>query len=118
VFEDREGRTGLSFCRFETGSHGVQIGCKLYVIKDDSELSKNLLIILLDLFMLVGACLNVDVSTRCVLGVGGSEGSTRFCRTRIIDSCGPLCGYWESKLGPLQEQQMLLAAEMSLQPGP
>ena len=35
--------------------------------------------------------------------------------TGITDDCGPPCGCWESKLGPLQEQPVLLTAEPSLQ---
>lgn len=35
---------------------------------------------------------------------------------RTVVSCLPHCGYWDSKLGPWKEQQVLLKAEPSLQP--
>lgn len=34
----------------------------------------------------------------------------------LIDSCERPCGCWESNLGPLEEQQLLLTAKPSLQP--
>jgi len=33
----------------------------------------------------------------------------------VTDSCKPLSGSWESNPGPLEEQQVLLTAEPSLQ---
>ena len=33
----------------------------------------------------------------------------------ITDGCESPCGYWESNLGPLEEQAMLLTSEPSLQ---
>jgi hypothetical protein len=36
--------------------------------------------------------------------------------TRVTDSCEMLCECWESNLGLLEEQLMLLNAELSLQP--
>jgi hypothetical protein len=35
-------------------------------------------------------------------------------RTGVTDSCKPPCGYQEMNLGPLQEQSVLLPAELSL----
>lgn len=32
----------------------------------------------------------------------------------ITDTCEPQCGCWESNSGPLKEQPLLLAAELSL----
>ena len=40
-------------------------------------------------------------------------GSVRSPGTGVIDGCEPPCGCWESNLGPLEEQQMLLTAEPS-----
>jgi hypothetical protein len=34
----------------------------------------------------------------------------------ITDGCEPPCGCWELHLGPLEEQSVLLNAELSLQP--
>lgn len=39
----------------------------------------------------------------------------RSPRTGGIDGCKPLCGCWETNLGLLQEQQVLLMAEPPLQ---
>jgi hypothetical protein len=38
------------------------------------------------------------------------KGVRRKCHpgTRVTDECEPQCGYWESNLGPLEEQPMLL----------
>lgn len=36
--------------------------------------------------------------------------------SRTTDDCEPPCGFWEQNPGPLQEQQVLLNAEPSLQP--
>jgi hypothetical protein len=33
-----------------------------------------------------------------------------------FDSCEPPSGYWDSKPGPLEEKQLLLSFETSLQP--
>lgn len=35
--------------------------------------------------------------------------------TKVIDSCEPPCGFWELNLCPLQEQQLLLIPEPTLQ---
>ena len=37
-------------------------------------------------------------------------------RTGVPDGCEPPCGFWELNPDPLQEQQMLLTTEPSLQP--
>jgi hypothetical protein len=37
-------------------------------------------------------------------------------RAEVTDSYKPLCILWESNLGPLEEQHVLLTAEPSLQP--
>jgi hypothetical protein len=34
----------------------------------------------------------------------------------VIDNCELPCGCWELNLGPLEEQPVLLIAELSLQP--
>jgi hypothetical protein len=36
--------------------------------------------------------------------------------TGVTDDCEPSCGYWESNLGPLEEQLVPLTTELSLQP--
>jgi hypothetical protein len=36
--------------------------------------------------------------------------------TGVADSCEPLCGCWESNLGSLEEQSVLLTPESSPQP--
>lgn len=36
---------------------------------------------------------------------------------KLTDGCKLPCGYWELDLGPLQEQEVLLAAEPSLRAG-
>ena len=36
--------------------------------------------------------------------------------TGVIDSCEPLCGCWESNLGLLEDQPVLLTTKPSLQP--
>ena len=45
---------------------------------------------------------------------------TPACQKRaldpITDGCEPLCGCWELNLGPLEEQSVLLTAELTLQP--
>lgn len=46
---------------------------------------------------------------------GGSDRGFRPPGNGVIDSCGPLCGFWELRLNPLKEQQ-LLTAEPSLLP--
>ena len=45
-----------------------------------------------------------------------AEAAVGFPGTGVIDSCELPCGCWELNLGPLQEQQGLLAASPSLAP--
>lgn len=44
------------------------------------------------------------------------EKSIRSLETGVTKSCKPPLGFWESNLSPLQEQQIFLATESSLQP--
>lgn len=44
------------------------------------------------------------------------EGGVRSPGTRRVNGSEPICGCWELKLDPLQEQQVLLIAEPSLLP--
>ena len=46
-----------------------------------------------------------------------SEEGIGFPGTGVADGCEPLCGCWESNLGPLEEQQVLLTTELSPSPG-
>lgn len=39
-------------------------------------------------------------------------------RTGVTDVCGPSCGCWELKLGPLQEKDVYSTAEPSFQLNP
>ena len=39
------------------------------------------------------------------------EGDIEFSGTVVTDGCECLCWGWESNLGPLQEQRLLLASE-------
>jgi hypothetical protein len=48
------------------------------------------------------------VPQKSEVGIGSSG-------TGIIDGYELLCGCWELNLGPLEEQQMLLTAETSIQ---
>lgn len=50
--------------------------------------------------------------------LGGQKKALDSVELELQDGCEALCGCQESKLGPLQEQQMLPTAELSLQPGP
>jgi hypothetical protein len=40
----------------------------------------------------------------------------RGCGTGLPDGCEPQCGFWELSLDLLEEQQVLLTSEPSLQP--
>lgn len=44
------------------------------------------------------------------------EDSARSPGTVAVDSCEPLCGCWILNLSPLEERQVLLTGEQSLQP--
>lgn len=44
------------------------------------------------------------------------ELGVRVPGTRITDGWGPPCRHWESNLGVLEEQAMLISAEPSLEP--
>ena len=44
------------------------------------------------------------------------ELGVRVPGTRITDGWGPPCRHWESNLGVLEEQAMLITAEPSLEP--
>lgn len=45
-----------------------------------------------------------------------SEEGIGFPETSVRDGCGPPHGCWELNQGPLQEKQVFLTAEPSLQP--
>ena len=49
------------------------------------------------------------INRRLESGVGSPD-------IEVTDGCEPLCVSWDSNLGPLQEQPVLLIAELSLQP--
>jgi hypothetical protein len=44
------------------------------------------------------------------------QADTELPRTAVMDGCESPCGCWELTAGPLQEQQVLLISEPSLQP--
>lgn len=44
-----------------------------------------------------------------------ANGEVKSLRTRVTESCELLCGCWEWNLEPLQEQQMHLITEPSIQ---
>jgi hypothetical protein len=39
-----------------------------------------------------------------------------YLKTGVTDRCELLCGWWDSILGPLEEQSVLLTSEPALQP--
>ena len=45
-----------------------------------------------------------------------AQGVFKSPRTEVTDGFEPPHGYWESNLGPLEEQPVLLSTEPSLQP--
>lgn len=51
----------------------------------------------------------------CIAHKGPEEG-VRFSVTRVTDGCEQPCGFGELIPGPLEEQSVLLATELSLQP--
>lgn len=51
----------------------------------------------------------------CTVCMPVLEEGVGFSRTGVIDGCELPCGGWELDLCPLQEQQVLLATEPSLQ---
>ena len=64
------------------------------------------------LFMRMGFCLH----TACVQFLQRPQGGSRLLPgTGVRDGCEPSCGCWKLNLGPLEEQLVLLAAELSLQ---
>jgi len=52
----------------------------------------------------------------CAWCLRRSEEGIRSPGTGDKEGCEPPCGFWELNLGPLQEQQVLLTTEPSLQP--
>ena len=48
-------------------------------------------------------------------GLWRPEESTESLRTGVTEGCEPSCGSWELNLGPLQDQQVILTTELSLQ---
>lgn len=59
-------------------------------------------------------CMSVrHMHARCP---GRPEMSFGSLRIRVTNHCEPSCGCWESKLGPLEEEPLLSAAEKSFQP--
>ena len=61
--------------------------------------------------VLLGVCVYIV----CELAAHEDREGIIFPGTRVTDSCEPLCGYWDLNPGPLQEQQLLLAVELTLQ---
>lgn len=59
------------------------------------------------------ACMYVWVPLTCLVPMENRKGG--YPRTGIADICKPPCGYWESSLGPLQEQQVFSTTKPSLQ---
>ena len=57
------------------------------------------------------ACMCVCVTCACLR----SPEDVRSPETGVTDGCEPPCEYWEPNSGPLQKQQVFLAAEPSLQ---
>jgi hypothetical protein len=43
-------------------------------------------------------------------------GDRRFPETRVMDGCESVHGCWELNSGPLEEQQVLLTTEQTVQP--
>ena len=64
----------------------------------------------LDIYICVCVCVCVCVLPACILHT--------MCMPGAHAEDEPPCGCWELNLGPLQEQQMLLTAELTLQPLP
>lgn len=59
---------------------------------------------------------HIHVHYVCAVPAGANEDGVRFSKTGVTDNSELLCGFWKPKLGPLQEQQMLLIIEQSIQP--
>lgn len=69
------------------------------------------------MFICVGACRHICHCTTCMPTV--STEARWGCRTLeigITESCELQCGCWESSLGPVEEQPVVLTAKPSLQP--
>lgn len=60
-------------------------------------------------------CLSVNSCIQAQWPKKSGEG-VRFPGTGVTDDCEPLGGFWDLNLGPLQEQNVLLTNEPSLQP--
>lgn len=54
--------------------------------------------------------LHVCLWTTCMPGAGGVQkrSSIRFPGTGVVDGCEPLCAFWKSILGSLEEQPLFL----------
>lgn len=59
--------------------------------------------------------MHMHVFCACLVSAEPEE-DVKCLRTGITDACKLFCGVWESKPGPLQEQQVLYTADPSLQP--
>lgn len=56
------------------------------------------------------------MDTRKISGTHRAQKGIESPRTGLMGGCELSCGYWELNLGALQEQQVLLTDEPSLQP--
>lgn len=52
----------------------------------------------------------------CTPRVPDTDPSVRSLGTGVIDGCAPTCVFWRNKLGPLEEQRVLVTTEPSLRP--
>jgi hypothetical protein len=60
------------------------------------------------------ACMSVCAPPKCLVPTEARSYYQRAPGTGVKDGCEPSCGCWELNPGPLQEQFIFLAAELSL----